>query len=294
LNRIRSGFTLIELLVVIAIIAILAAILFPVFAQAKAAAKKAASLSNIKQQGTGIILYTGDTDDILPLAVMQDATPNPLTYDVTWVKFTQPYIKNLSLFVDPGGVVALSNNDKTPTDKPADSGPLGNRGGPRAQGGPVVSYGMIPRGYWVGFDGSCGQGSTNCYYQNEYDGKTAKYDGVAGAAADNNSNDRCYASTSRGYPEGSLSTSQIARPSDQVMLMQSAYWDNGGCYGFIGYPRPRFNTQKAPGFFKDGVLFGQIILAATDTSARAIATQRLYEIEGTGDQAVYKRFYPHQ
>jgi prepilin-type N-terminal cleavage/methylation domain-containing protein len=65
---IRKAFTLIELLVVIAIIAILAAILFPVFAQAKEAAKKSASLSNVKQTALGIILYTSDYDDNYPSA----------------------------------------------------------------------------------------------------------------------------------------------------------------------------------------------------------------------------------
>jgi len=65
---IKKAFTLIELLVVIAIIAILAAILFPVFAQAKVAAKKAATLSNLKQLGTAFNIYTADNDDVLPLA----------------------------------------------------------------------------------------------------------------------------------------------------------------------------------------------------------------------------------
>ena len=59
----RRAFTLIELLVVIAIIAILAAILFPVFAQAKAAAKKTVCLSNLKQIGVGTMLYEADNDD---------------------------------------------------------------------------------------------------------------------------------------------------------------------------------------------------------------------------------------
>jgi prepilin-type N-terminal cleavage/methylation domain-containing protein len=62
----KKAFTLIELLVVIAIIAILAAILFPVFAQAKLAAKKAQSISNQKQLGLGILLYTNDYDDLYP------------------------------------------------------------------------------------------------------------------------------------------------------------------------------------------------------------------------------------
>ena len=62
----RKAFTLIELLVVIAIIAILAAILFPVFAQAKLAAKKTVALSNMKQLGTATFIYMGDVDDALP------------------------------------------------------------------------------------------------------------------------------------------------------------------------------------------------------------------------------------
>jgi len=65
---VRRAFTLIELLVVIAIIAILAAILFPVFAQAKEAAKKTTALSNCKQMGTAFAIYTTDSDDVYPNA----------------------------------------------------------------------------------------------------------------------------------------------------------------------------------------------------------------------------------
>ena len=60
----KKAFTLIELLVVIAIIAILAAILFPVFAQAKLAAKKISSVSNIKQASLAILMYNNDFDDM--------------------------------------------------------------------------------------------------------------------------------------------------------------------------------------------------------------------------------------
>ena len=77
LNR---AFTLIELLVVIAIIAILAAILFPVFAQAKEAAKKTQSISNLKQIGLAWTLYSGDNDDVL----MRIRVPGPGTKITYW------------------------------------------------------------------------------------------------------------------------------------------------------------------------------------------------------------------
>lgn len=63
----NNGFTLIELLVVIAIIAILAAILFPVFAKAREAARSTSCLSNMKQLGTAFAMYVGENDDILPV-----------------------------------------------------------------------------------------------------------------------------------------------------------------------------------------------------------------------------------
>ncbi len=69
MNRTHKAFTLIELLVVIAIIAILAAILFPVFAQAKAAAKKAAAISNLKQITTASLMYLNDNDDLYGIGV---------------------------------------------------------------------------------------------------------------------------------------------------------------------------------------------------------------------------------
>lgn len=95
----KKAFTLIELLVVIAIIAILAAILFPVFAQAKEAAKKTQCLSNMKQIGTGFALYLGDNDDTLPWAAYWDysagsgwATAAGGMHE--WSQVILPYIKN--------------------------------------------------------------------------------------------------------------------------------------------------------------------------------------------------------
>jgi prepilin-type N-terminal cleavage/methylation domain-containing protein/prepilin-type processing-associated H-X9-DG protein len=91
----KRGFTLIELLVVIAIIAILAAILFPVFAQAKTAAKRIACLSNVKQIALGMHMYAGDNDDSLPFRREVDNGGDWWTAKMkTWKDLTLPYIKN--------------------------------------------------------------------------------------------------------------------------------------------------------------------------------------------------------
>ena len=78
--RTPKGFTLIELLVVIAIIVILAAILFPVFAQAKAAAKNTQDLSNVRQIGMSSVLYMTDADDrYVPIGSWDDPSLTPFT-----------------------------------------------------------------------------------------------------------------------------------------------------------------------------------------------------------------------
>ncbi|MBQ0104976.1 MAG: DUF1559 domain-containing protein [Armatimonadetes bacterium] len=118
----KKGFTLIELLVVIAIIAILAAILFPVFAQAREKARQTSCLSNCKQIGTGIQLYVDDYDETLPFKAQKQGWPDynvwkgwplqELNYQqvegmgygrtlYTWMDCVFPYIKNLNMYVCP-------------------------------------------------------------------------------------------------------------------------------------------------------------------------------------------------
>jgi len=103
----KRAFTLIELLVVIAIIAILAAILFPVFAQAKAAAKRTAALSNAKQLGLAVTMYNNDNDGVYDVGCPSawyypgDNSKNPPQPGGGWSWDISPYVKNAGVFSDP-------------------------------------------------------------------------------------------------------------------------------------------------------------------------------------------------
>ncbi len=108
LSRKKSGFTLIELLVVIAIIAILAAILFPVFAQAREKARQTSCLSNQKQLGTAILMYKQDYDETYPAG-----NHPPDQWANGWPLTTAPYIKNLGVFRCPSdGTDAMKTGEE--------------------------------------------------------------------------------------------------------------------------------------------------------------------------------------
>jgi prepilin-type N-terminal cleavage/methylation domain-containing protein len=142
----KKAFTLIELLVVIAIIAILAAILFPVFAQAKLAAKKTSGISNIKQMGTAMNIYLADADDLFPMgwSIRSSGTHRFSTIHPTpagsigngwdtpeiiaqtrtqWANSIQPYVKNWDMYEATGQTVAQVPGEVfTGLVKPADVG----------------------------------------------------------------------------------------------------------------------------------------------------------------------------
>src|SRR5579871_5464664 len=93
-GAVRRGFTLIELLVVIAIIAILAAILFPVFAQAREKARQTSCLSNTKQMSLAVLQYIQDYDENYPMGVQND-------WNNSWPVLVQPYVKSIQVFRCP-------------------------------------------------------------------------------------------------------------------------------------------------------------------------------------------------
>jgi prepilin-type N-terminal cleavage/methylation domain-containing protein len=208
----HRGFTLIELLVVIAIIAILAAILFPVFAQAKAAAKKTASLSNIKQASLGVIMYTGDYDD------MYDSGAGICWFyptDGGWAWDTQPYMKSLPLLRDPSD--PMSKRDHYTWELPPNN--------------PGVSISFASNGY---------------LWQDSQNGYSTKVGGVMGIDQSPQPN-RC---NSTGWmTSGRTNGGQVSKPAETIMLAPRAgglniwgtdaiisgvtWWDHG-CPGSCG------------------------------------------------------------
>jgi len=222
----RRAFTLIELLVVIAIIAILAAILFPVFAQAKLAAKKASSLSNMKQTSLGILMYTNDFDD------EYDAGAGSCWFypmDGGWAWDTQPYIKSLAVLRDPTD--SLSTRDHYSWELPPNN--------------PGVSISIVSNGY---------------VWQNSPGDWSTKVGGVMGLDQSKQPT-RCNGWDPNGgwMTSGRTNNGQVGKPAETIMLALRAgslniwgmddmlsgvtWWDNGsGGAGLI----PNGGEAKTP------------------------------------------------
>ena len=103
-DRGRPGFTLIELLIVIAIIAVLAVILLPLFARARETARRASCLSNLKQIGHAIDLYSADWDGLFTWGGQTGsvATANgSYVYTGLWYPNLMPYLKDRDVLICP-------------------------------------------------------------------------------------------------------------------------------------------------------------------------------------------------
>lgn len=172
-NRIcvqRQGFTLIELLVVIAIIAILAAILFPVFAQARESARATSCLSNGKQIALGQLMYSQDYDEtVIPWEIL-DRNTNPIAVQLTgvWTTLIQPYLKNTQVYYCPSFNASATAQamDNADCDGDGTTGSASTGWVP-----PGTTYGDKKDGflahYGIAFHnvgGSCTQSSPYAYY----------------------------------------------------------------------------------------------------------------------------------
>jgi prepilin-type N-terminal cleavage/methylation domain-containing protein/prepilin-type processing-associated H-X9-DG protein len=146
-NRIRAGFTLIELLVVIAIIAILAAILFPVFAQAREKARQTSCLSNEKQIGLAVLQYTQDYDETYPCGSLYDAGDN--TY-ISWPYRIAPYMKSVqAVWCASDGDPKYGTRDNTGLGPMVSYGANSLMGGPNIPGNECVGPICLLNATWV-------------------------------------------------------------------------------------------------------------------------------------------------
>lgn len=150
--RTNKGFTLIELLVVIAIIAILAAILFPVFAQAREKARSATCQNNLKQFSLGILQYAQDNDEALPISWNVQAQIGLKAASDTGLKARgmfmdlQPYIKSMNVFECPDDK-GISGSAGASWKVPAKKSYSGEPQVSHAYGGGTTAFDLMGQGY---------------------------------------------------------------------------------------------------------------------------------------------------
>ncbi len=299
MSPIKKGFTLIELLVVIAIIAILAAILFPVFAQAREQARKISCISNIKQITTAQIMYTQDYDEVYSFCHYEFAgeqsvsTNSGYWSDITWVNRLQPYLKNSQVTVCPSGA---SPGDSAPSGDRTKSGTLSS-GIPL--GGPIVSYALVPRYFeYIGVNAS-----NYALLSSPIDGRTAGWDGLAGYGIEPGAPALCYGNYNSfdkngGYAGSSRALASVNRPSETAMVVEARGWDMDSCL----YVRPtlRYRHNRESGFDKDPVKpqpLGIVCMGFADGHAKALKAAAAWEIvpdASLGGSAIgyYKYFFP--
>jgi prepilin-type N-terminal cleavage/methylation domain-containing protein/prepilin-type processing-associated H-X9-DG protein len=285
-ERRRSGFTLIELLVVIAIIAILAAILFPVFAQAREKARQTSCLSNMKQIGLAVMLYQADYDQSFPLDTAE-YKGEVYNYDISWVKFVQPYCSNLQIFDCPSGTFDPTT-DGVPDANPAHSGLAGwetIRADRVFIGGPNTSYGIPPtQQYLLGVSPI-----TNYTYPTPpaapYNEPPALWQGLAGFE----DSQKVGACEIPGFVTPSLADAQLRRPAEEVMIEENTFWDSGGCRGFPAFPRPRHSKQ---GYDANGWPMGIINVTFADGHVKSLPPQLLFAITPDPNDNFFTHYWP--
>jgi prepilin-type N-terminal cleavage/methylation domain-containing protein/prepilin-type processing-associated H-X9-DG protein len=213
------AFTLIELLVVIAIIAILAAILFPVFAQARESARKTVCLSNVKQFNLACQMYTQDYDEMIPIqfgaapGANTDEAPNG-TFG-SWIDLVMPYIKNLPIVICPDAPFRSLDVAHTLDYE--------------------LSYSIMGEAAASGWPNWITRQSA--WFQ-IYCPANIRYDGLAGIAVYSDPTKYPYAALPGGGPVGpvpSKTLAGVARPAEMIYIFDGGNYD--------GWHGPEFNSE---------------------------------------------------
>jgi len=232
----RKAFTLIELLVVIAIIAILAAILFPVFAQAKLAAKRTVDLSNLKQITLSLIMYSNDYDDAGPNVREELAGTGGIDDDAqspVWKDEVLPYIKN-------GGRANVNNSETGYNTTP---------GGPSIYLDPLHPNPWSQAGWFGGTNTSAGD-ETGRYPRSYVCNRSAGlnehgWSNYSGESQDMDSwwHDD-YLNNGQVAMEGGGTMTQFSNPGNTAAFAEARYW----FVDFYGY-ESQFGCSSDGGFF---------------------------------------------
>jgi len=261
----RRGFTLIELLVVIAVIAILAAILFPVFAQAREKARQTSCLSNVKQMAAAIMMYIQDNDEVFP-PVLGVGPKDVWIYEASWMKRIEPYCKNVNIFFCPSSTYRDTNWQS-------------------GKGDILFNYSMAPtvRSTAAGAEYTNLSGAWG----------TAMWEGLGGY----------YGPGRVGFysrPAASHSLAEVARPAETVVINDHNSFDWGLTWSNFYYPEPRHvrekdivlpNGDKYPSGWMNAVF--------CDGHAKALKHEKLLEIRKDfstrygAPRDVYIHFWPY-
>lgn len=259
----QRGFTLVELLVVAATIALLAALLLPVVSQVRRKSAQAVCFSNLKQLAAGMLLYSEEYDQSLPLALNRRPGEEAL-FPMTWMRRLQPYVKSQAAFIDP------ASGHRSP-DWHTSSDLLANYGYPPSH----LSAGCD----WVVLTA-------------EPFG-VALWEGLGGFSGP----------PTGGYQQSAPShrTSQVARPAETILLTDHYAFDWGVAAGHFYYPAPRHLTED-PLVLPDGTRIpsGWINAAFVDGHARALRQEQFWSIlprhtvRGGLTQDVFLYFWPDE
>ncbi|HLV82136.1 MAG TPA: DUF1559 domain-containing protein [Chthonomonadaceae bacterium] len=281
----KKGFTLIELMVVIAIIAILAAILFPVFAQAREQARKTSCLSNTRQMGLAVLMYVQDYDAQYPITTVDLDSINPNLF-FTWQDLVQPYMKSYQSVICPD---SIHRNPDPNSFQPY-----------------TMNYGAFPRAaafglpYWI-----------DNFYSG---GAKVDFDGLFGMVSTTTGKD--FAATNT-LNMGGDAEAAVARPSEYAMVWDAGNWDGwlgaagtsaqGQALGFCaqwinnnGTPFEPFNTSGPSGRHVrqgDECNFSnssQVNIVFADGHSRAVTVGNLFSLDRTlSVNPVYRTLWPN-